>query len=318
MNQDTQRLSIVLETYISKRQRLKWSTVSWKRQAWKRLIEAIGDMPIGELRPADMETFENYLYNLSLSPNSIRSYLTAVGPVLDWAMRREYLATNPAAGYKLPRAVDGDVHVFTASQLADLLSAARDLRWRAMITAAATAGLRKSEVLNLTVTDVDFDGRKILVQQHKETANTWSWTPKSSQRRIVPLADPLSTMLCELLADEVPNGQPYLFLDEKRYWFLRRHLQAGTLTDRWRLWPDENFGNAFRRLRRRAGIEQGTFHDLRRTCLTYWSRYLPPQEVQKLAGHADIETTMRYYLGVRADVLDLAKTLNLCNRGDPI
>lgn len=316
MNQDTQKLSMLLEQYITKRQRLKWSTVNWKRQAWKRFVEAVGDMPVGELRPADMETFENYLYGLALSPNSIRSYLTAVGPILDWAMRREYLSSNPAAGYKLPRAVDGDVHIFTASQIADLLAAASGLRWRAMITAAATAGLRKSEVLNLTVTDVDFDGQKILVQQHKETANTWSWTPKSSQRRTVPLAEPLSTMLCELLADEIPSGQPYLFLDEKRYWFLRRHVQEGTLTDRQRLWPDENFGNAFRRIRTRAGLEVGTFHDLRRTCLTYWSRHLPPQEVQKLAGHADIETTMRYYLGVRADVLDLAKTLNLCNRGD--
>ena len=316
MTQGTQKLSMLLETYISKRQRLKWSTVNWKRQAWKRFIEAVGDMEVAEVRQADMETFENYLYGLGLAANSIRSYLTAVSPVLEWAMRRDYLTSNPVAGYKLPRAVDGEIHVYSQAELCDILAAAPNQRWRAMIMTAVTAGLRKSEALNLMVSDVDFDGQKIQIQQHKESSNSWAWTPKSSQRRTVPLTEQLSTLFCALLADEIPNGQPYLLLDEKRYWLLRRRLQEGMLTDRQRLWPDENFGNAFRRIRERAGLQQGTFHDLRRTCLTYWSQYLPPQEVQKLAGHADIETTMRYYLGIRADVLDRAKTLNLCNRGD--
>ena len=55
-----------------------------------------------------------------------------------------------------------------------------------------------------------------------------------------------------------------------------------------------------------AGIETGTFHDLRRTCLSNWVvQGLSLHEVKELAGHAGIETTERFYLAVRKDVLEL-------------
>ena len=298
------KLSELLEVYIVKRQRLKWSTIDWTRHAWKRLLDALGDMEVVEVSSADIEDFENFLYG-ELAPHSVKSYLKAVRPVFQWAQRRDYRSDNPFEGFKLPKVADTEVHVFAQAELCDLHVAASQ-RWRALVRTAVTAGLRKSEALNLRVDDVDFSAQTITIQSHRETQDTWAWTPKNYERRVLPLTDDLSTLYCRLLA-ELPNGQPYLMLDEKRYWTLRQRLRNGQLKDRNRLWPDDNFSNAFRRLRESAGLKRGTYHDLRRTCLTNWSYHLPPQELQKLAGHADIATTMRYYLGIRADVLGLAK-----------
>ena len=58
----------------------------------------------------------------------------------------------------------------------------------------------------------------------------------------------------------------------------------------------------------RAGIEQGTFHDLRRTCITNWFAYgLSEFEVMTMAGHASFETTRKFYLAIRSDLLDRAR-----------
>ena len=54
-------------------------------------------------------------------------------------------------------------------------------------------------------------------------------------------------------------------------------------------------------------MASGTFHDLRRTCLSNWIvQGLSLHEVKELAGHAGIETTDRFYLAVRKDVVDRA------------
>ncbi len=64
--------------------------------------------------------------------------------------------------------------------------------------------------------------------------------------------------------------------------------------------PLSTFCHHFNKIRRQAGIETGTFHDLRRTCLSNWiAQGLSLHEVKELAGHAGIETTERFYLAVR-------------------
>jgi len=63
---------------------------------------------------------------------------------------------------------------------------------------------------------------------------------------------------------------------------------------------------------------EGTFHDLRRTCITRWTQgSLSPQEVKMLAGHASIETTMSYYAAIRPDVLDRARAIGVSGLEPP-
>ena len=58
----------------------------------------------------------------------------------------------------------------------------------------------------------------------------------------------------------------------------------------------------------KAGVEKGEFHDFRRTCLTNWlANGLSEFDVMTMAGHASFETTRRFYLAVRSDLLDCAR-----------
>jgi len=117
----------------------------------------------------------------------------------------------------------------------------------------------------------------------------------------------------QTLADhqgQQPARHPYVFVLPARYAYIQNELRA---CGRWRHSDSGQkvvpiFNRAFRKVLRRAGIERGTFHDLRRTAISNWlAKGLSEFEVMKLAGHANFSTTHRFYLRVRDDLIDRAR-----------
>jgi integrase len=85
-------------------------------------------------------------------------------------------------------------------------------------------------------------------------------------------------------------------------------MKAGTLKDALRRCPENNFERLWRVIKKRAGIKSGTFHDLRRTCITEWAESgMHPHEVMVLAGHSEVKTTMMYYIGLNREFMDKAR-----------
>ncbi len=172
---------------------------------------------------------------------------------------------------------------------------------------AKTAGLRRGEILNLTLNDVDFAKGKIVVQPKEDTKYTWQWSVKDKDVRELPLVDKTAQLLIDIQA-ELPEGQPYLLLPARCYQYLMGLKAKGKLKYELRKCPDDNYSRSWQTIFRKAGIENGTFHDLRSTCITEWlEKGLMPHEVKELAGHADINTTMNYYVGIRESLIDRAR-----------
>ena len=117
-----------------------------------------------------------------------------------------------------------------------------------------------------------------------------------------------------------PERCPYVFVPLARYERIRELRRAGQWTVEKGRSPLSKFCRHFNKIRRLAGIRTGTFHDLRRTCLSNWViQGLSLHEVKELAGHAGIETTERFYLAVRKDVVDRARAASEASReGDSV
>ena len=89
--------------------------------------------------------------------------------------------------------------------------------------------------------------------------------------RVVPITPELVETLRKLKIQTLKDGGPFCGLDDGFYW-------------RWQ------------RLRVKAGCPDLCLHDLRRTYITRLIRAgVPLPTVQKLAGHSDIKTTLKYY-----------------------
>ena len=180
-------------------------------------------------------------------------------------------------------------------------------RWDIFILTAFCTGMRRGELLNTTWQDIDFAGRKIHVSPKPDNEHTWEWRIKDTDRLKVPLTDEVVQLLVEHRLVQ-SRGNPYVFVPAYRYEYIQKLRQQGKWTQRKGLCPVSNFRYQFRAIMKKAGIEKGEFHDLRRTCLTNWlANGLSEYDVMTMAGHASFETTRRFYLAVRSDLLDRAR-----------
>lgn len=304
----SRKLTEVLQEYLRKKQRLKWNTRDSYSRAWNKLIKAKGDIMVSDFGHNDAEDFEEYLFEQGLKPGAVKSNIKMVKCIINWSWRRGYRKGDPFSGLKLPKVPQKEIRVFDDTELCGMLAAAPNDMWRARIIAAGSAGLRRSEALNLKVNDVDFDRGEIKIQAGRESRETWPYCPKDYESRRLPLTEELNRLLVRILTDEIPPGQPYLLISEKRYWWLQHLRSQGKMNPRMMVNPDENFSRPFQRILRRAKISDGTYHDLRSTAITRWLLAgLAPQEVQRLAGHSDIQTTMYFYAACRPDIVDKAR-----------
>ncbi len=66
--------------------------------------------------------------------------------------------------------------------------------------------------------------------------------------------------------------------------------------------PNKHLLRVIERIAKRAGItDDATLHRARRTSITLYSGETNPQTIQKLAGHKDLRTTMRYLVAYEAN-----------------
>jgi len=157
--------------------------------------------------------------------------------------------------------------ILNASELKALFAAPQLLKHRIVLTLTYSAGLRGQEVINLKISDVDFERKTIHIRQSKYKKD-----------RIVPLADSMALGLKKYLQAENPHI--WLFNGKEpdgRYstkglsWVMRESLKKTSIT------KDVNL------------------HSLRHSYATHLlEQGINIVTLKELLGHAQITTTMIY------------------------
>jgi len=287
--------------------RLDRSTIDLASLAVRRFVDFAGDVDVNEITLDDAELFHSFVTEDGCEKTTANNYIRTIACVFRWGIEHGRAANNPFSSVKRFKISEKAVRVYTVDELRRLLDAARGDEvmlayiWQGLNT------LRKSEIMNLTIYDIDFEANTIKIQPKYRTKETWPWEPKNRKVRIVPMADVVAKMLINRI-NALPAGQPYVNLGPQRYGYLRSNMDS--LTERQRKKPFQNFDRNFRRLRKRAYVE-GDFHQLRKTGLTM---LLEQGErihvVQAFAGHSSIKTTQKY-IGLKDSYLSGALvTLN--------
>ena len=311
------RLSELLEDYLERtRTQIEPSTAKAVIYCMKDFVAAVGNTYADRIAYKHCERFQQYCVDKGLRPASVNTHIKLVKRIFSLAVKRGQLEENPFTGIPLMKVPQKAARIFSRDEFEGILAVVPSAIWKARIMLAKTAGLRKGEILNLTVSDIDFAGGKVFAQPKEDTQYTWRWVVKDKDRRELPLVDEVAQLLIDIQT-ELPEGQPYLLLPPQRYQYLMRLKAKGKLKSEMCKCPDVNFGRSWKTIFRKAGIDDGTFHDLRSTCITEWlEKGLLPHEVRKLAGHADIKTTMNYYVGIRESLIDKARDASSAALGD--
>jgi integrase len=161
--------------------------------------------------------------------------------------------------------------------------------------------MRKGELLNTTWGDIDFAAKTIEVCPKKDTKQTWAWTIKDCDRRLLPLTDEIVSMLAEHQSLQ-PENYPYVFIPPYRYDRIQELRQKGQRDLIY------NFTRQFKKILKRAEVKNGTFHDLRRTALSnLLTGGLAEYDVMRIAGHSSFDITHRFYLATVDNLVDRAR-----------
>ena len=163
-----------------------------------------------------------------LSSTDIRSSSSSPQFSILMGCKRGQLENNPFNGFPLMKVPRKAVRLLSQNEIQRLLTAAKDSVWNAKIMLSKTAGLRRGEVLNLTINDIDFDKGKVIVQPKPDTKSTWRWVVKDKERRELPLIESVAQLLADIITG-LPEGQPYLFLSAERYEHLLMLKKSGKL-----------------------------------------------------------------------------------------
>lgn len=251
-------------------------------------------MRLAEVKTPDVEAYVGHLRNSNLEPDpeqpartrkprSVARSLAAVRGLHRFRLDELGATTDPTAEVGAPRLPQSVPKALTEDEIASLLSAANGespsaRRDRAILEVLYGTGVRISELVGLSLGDVDIDGATMRV------------LGKGSKERIVPLGRFASAALIEWLA---PGGRPSL---EPKRWARRGDAEAVFLNTRGGRLSRAGAWGVVRRYGDKAGLgNRLTPHVLRHSCATHMlDRGADIRVVQELLGHASVATTQVY------------------------
>jgi integrase/recombinase XerD len=170
--------------------------------------------------------------------------------------------------------------VLTPGEVTALFGALRTARDSAMVEAMVLGGLRRCEVLGLTLADLLVAERRVFIAEGK-----------GGHQRVVPISGRFFASIRAYLDLERPDGPT-----DRVFVVLKGPRRGQPLSA-------EGLDEVLASARRRAGLARGTCHELRHTCLTRLREAgMALEAIQAQAGHRSIEST-RVYLHLTNDWL---------------
>lgn len=166
--------------------------------------------------------------------------------------------------------------ILNQQELKELFAAPTLLKQRILLTLIYSAGLRGQEVINLRISDIDFERKTIHIRQSKYKKD-----------RIVPLAESMAIGLKKYLKAENPH-----------IWLFNGKEQDGRYSVRGLSWVmREN-------LKKTSISKEVNLHSLRHTYATHLlEQGVNIVTLKELLGHSEITTTMIYLHIAQCDLV---------------
>ena len=236
--------------------------------------------------------------------SSANTYLRVLKPFFKWVTTRVRL---PELQIKLYRAEAKQFKLYSPDEIQRMFDVA-DLRFKCII-ALGLSGMRRSEILNLTVKEIDFEKAMVLLSPKRRTETTWPWEIKNGKMAYIGIPDYAVGWLSQML-EQIPTKQPYLLVPPEHY---RKLIKLEKLSYTQRYCPFGNFNRKFNNLLKRAMVEPKRFHTLRDNFGTdQYREWKDIKIVQKLMRHSSIQTTANYIESL--DNQELAKKAAKLNK----
>lgn len=239
------------------------------------LLQTIKNIPADELTPEHLRRYLIYCFEkLRLKENTLHSRINAMKFYYEQVLGREkffWEIPRPKKHLQLPK-------VLNKEEIAGLLRTIKNVKHKTMLILGYGCGLRVSEITGLKVTDLDENRRMLFIRK-----------AKGKKDRVISLSPAMLVLLREYLGKYKP----------KSYFF--EGQQTGTS------YSIRSLESIIQAAKQKAGIKkEGSMHMLRHSFATHLlDKGTDVVFIQKLLGHNDIKTTLRYLHVTNKDILNI-------------
>ena len=223
------------------------------------LLKHFGDHSVAQITPTRIALFRDIRLSQGLSPATVVKDINTLSKVLKMAQTGWgiYLANNPILSVNKPKVVGHRVRRLSQQEETILLNQS-SFQMRAILIFAIETGMRLGEILSLTWNDIQQDMAVL-----KET--------KNNEIRYVPFTKKTINLL-QTLPQNIEDNRVFYF------------------------WQTvSGFQSSWQRFKRRAGLVDLRFHDLRHEAISrLFEKGLNHMEVASISGHKSMQILKRY------------------------
>lgn len=243
----------------------------------------------GLQRPHDitrpiLQRYQSYLYHYRKAngqPLSFSTQSTLLHPIVaffKWCVRDNHLLHNPASELVLPKPPRQlPKHLMSVSEIETVLNQAdietiSGIRNRAILETLYSTGIRRSELIHLSLYDVDTERGTLMVR-----------LGKGQRDRLIPIG----ARACAWVARYVQEVRPQLSLTTDQ--------QALFVTDYGEPFEKNRLSDMVKRHMQYAGFRSGGCHAFRHAMATHMlENGCDIRYIQAMLGHSELSTTQIY------------------------
>lgn len=274
--------------------------ISYNRMITGRItqyFEPLG-LKLCEVTPQVLDEFQEKILLEGYTTNTVIHYHAIFGKAFKDAVRKDYLENNPMLKVDRPKKNSFRPNFYSKDEVQQLLEVSQDDPLHLCILITAYYGLRRSEVLGLKWSSIDFE-RKSITINHKVTEQlvNGKYVPvvsdvmknKTSCRTL-----PLIPAVEEELLKQKEKQQLYRKLFKKSY--STEYLDFVCTDQEGKLIRPNFVTEHFDWLLRKYSLPRIRFHDLRHSCASLMvMNGVSMKQVQEWLGHSTFSTTADIY-----------------------
>lgn len=257
------------------------------------------NLGLSELKAIHLQEFYTFLLNeRELSANTVIHHHANIRKALQTALKQGLIPNNQADLVEKPKKRQYIAKTLNINEINKLLEISKGTYLELPIYLAAFYGLRRSEVLGLKWSSVDFDNNTITIENtvieysdgDKKIYENRNRTKNKKSHRTLDLIPQLK----ETLLEKKEKQSEYISLCGNSY--NKKYLDNICVNEMGDLIKPGYITQKFRQLIKNNNFKEVRFHDLRHSCATMLHNAgLGMKDIQQWLGHSTINTTMDTY-----------------------
>lgn len=274
-------------------------------QSYESMIDARLDgffrmlgVTLAQVEPSHIRALHDSIFKDGCNANTVIHYHAIVRKALQYAVKNELIFKNPADMVDRPKMGKYVAEYYNEDELAALFEATHRDSIAVVIQLAAYYGLRRSEVLGIRWSAIDFQRGTISIN-HKVTEG------KAEGQKVIYTEDKLKTKSSFRTLPLIPEVRALLLETKERQEYYRKLFKKSynnmyahyvCVDEMGKLFCPNYITDHFSYLLKRYQFRKIRFHDLRHSCASLLLAHgIPMKSIQEWLGHSTFATTADTY-----------------------